>query len=247
MNKKALCLSVAMILTPISYGVLAGDASVMAGDTGATMYEKTDYQGAHKFFPEKEGKYTLTGNENDFYHSVKVGRLSKVFAWQHGGTSNAGGYQEWTHDDSDFTDLGGLSNFKVVPNTQDGIAVRFIDTTGSAKKYCMSSKVWSAGGAADVNSCSDNPTYQLVGTLDSTLGGESIVASVRVRNMQQGDSAFGQYINNGSVYFKSNGNGDIFISHDNGEFDNFPANMEVEEVSPNRFDFYLTSETPDTK
>ena len=246
MNKRTLCLSVAMLLAPISHGVLAGDTGAMAGDTGATMYEKPYFQGANKTFAERDKVYELLGNENDFYHSVKVGSLSKVFAWQHS-DNHGGAFQVWEGDDPDFTDLGGLSNFKVVPNSQVGIAVRLIDTTSSGKKYCMKAKVWAKGGAADVNSCSDNPTYQLVGTLDPTLGGESVVASIRVRNMQHGDASFGQYINNGSVYFKSSGDGDIFVSHDHGEFDNFPANMDVKEVSPNRFDFYLTSETPDTK
>ncbi|ENL0922044.1 hypothetical protein AB4S39_003379 [Vibrio cholerae] len=121
------------------------------------------------------------------------------------------------------------------------MAIRLVDAIDTDKKYCMSAKVWGNGGASDVYSCTDNPNYQLIGTLNPTIGGESIVSSIAVRNMQSGDSSFGQYINNGSVYFKVK-DGDILVSLDNGEFDNFPKNLDIVEVSENRFDVYLKSE-----
>jgi len=241
--KECIIHGVAILMLPAAFCVNAEDLSGDF-DTGAVMFQHVNYGGTSKFFPEKPGKYTLTGSENDFYHSVKVGKFSKVFAWEDGGTSMAGSYQEWTSDDPDFTDLNGLSNFKVVPNAIVGVSIRLVDGIGTNKKYCMASKVYGAGEGADVYSCTDNPTYQLVGTLNPTAGGESIVASIAVRNMQPGDPNFGSYINNGSVYFKVK-DGDISVSHNAGEFDNFPKNLEIIEVSDNRFDVILKSEVPD--
>ncbi|MHA7232061.1 hypothetical protein ACVT98_26330 (plasmid) [Vibrio campbellii] len=84
-----------------------------------------------------------------------------------------------------------------------------------------------------------------MGTLNPTNGEESIVASIATRNMENSNPNFGQYINNGSVYFKVEDGGDIEVSHENGEFDNFPENLNVIEVRENTFDVILMSEVPD--
>ena len=55
----------------------------------------------------------------------------------------------------------------------------------------MTSKVFGEGEGADVNSCTDNKTYQLLGTLNSTGGGESIVTQISVRNLDHHSVSLG--------------------------------------------------------
>jgi hypothetical protein len=213
-----------------------------APQSGATFHAGKNYSGESTYLPEAPTYHEFLASENDLYKSITVGELSKVFAWQHYGAT--GVYREYTTSNPDVTDIRGLSVVKVVPKDVQGVAIRLIDNIGTGKLYCLSSKVYGAGAADDVYSCTDNQTYQLVGTINPTLGGESIVASIAVRNMQPGDANYGVYINNGSVYFKSKNN-DVWVSKEGDEFNKFPKNLDIVEVAPNRFDVYITSETPD--
>ena len=81
--------------------------------------------------------------------------------------------------------------------------------------------------------------------MNPTNGGESIVTQIPVRNMDHSSSNFGQYISNGSLYFKIDSAGDVSVSHDNGEFENFPENLTITEVRDNTFEVAIISEEPD--
>ncbi|WP_050568820.1 beta/gamma crystallin domain-containing protein [Vibrio jasicida] len=235
--KKLIAISLAFLTT-----------SSIAADfpSGAEFYKNKNYEGYSHFYDESGSVYSLPKELNDYFHSVKVGQLSKVFAWKHYSESQPGDkHQEWTEDNPDISSLGGLSKFKVTPKEVEGVLIRLVDGIETGKKYCMSSKVYGEGEGADVYSCTNNESYQLVGTLNPTNGEESIVASIATRNMENSDPNFGQYINNGSVYFKVEDGGDIEVSHENGEFDNFPENLNVIEVRENTFDVILISEVPD--
>ncbi|MGL4250594.1 MAG: beta/gamma crystallin domain-containing protein [Aeromonas sp.] len=201
----------AMLFCPVAFGSHA--QSDQSDQTGATFYQNKEYTGVSTYLPESPYYHEFHGSENDLYKSVKIGILSKVFAWQHHG---AGGvYREYITSNPDLTELRGMSVVKVVPNVVQGVGIRLVDKINTGKKYCLSSKVWGKGEAANVYSCTDNPEYQLVATMNPTLGGESVIASIAVRNMEPEDPNYGQFINNGSVYFKAQG-GDIWVSREAG-------------------------------
>jgi len=212
--------------------------------SGARFYTSKNYQGSDYFYEESESIYRLPENSlNDRFNSVKVGEFSKVFAWRHYSESQPGDKtEEWFEDNPDISTVGGISRVKVTPQEVEGVYIRLVDGINTGKKYCMSTKVSGPGEGAEVYTCTDNANYQFLGTLNPTNGGESIVTAIAVRNMQQGDPQYGVYINNGSVYFKVGQDGDIGVSHDNGEFDNFPDNLTIEEVRDNVFDVTIISE-----
>ncbi|EDP59526.1 beta/gamma crystallin domain-containing protein [Vibrio sp. AND4] len=234
--KKLIAISLAFLTT-----------SSIAADfpRGAEFYKNKYYEGYSKFYDEHDGVYSLPWELNDYFHSVKVGKYSKVFAWRHFTEDQYGDIQqEWSEDNPDISSLGGLSRFKITPKEVEGVLIRLVDGIETNKKYCMSAKVYGEGEGADVYSCTNNVGYQLVGTLNPTHGGESIIASIATRNMEKSDPNYGQYINNGSVYFKVKGDGNIEVSHDHGEFENFPKNLNIIEVRENTFDVILISEEP---
>ncbi len=213
-------------------------------NTGATFYTETNYGGTSKFFEEQDAEYQLPEEENDIYKSVRVNSDSAVFAWQHYG--DVGNQAEWTGDNPDITSIGGLSVFKVVPNSHVGIAMRLENGTGSSDiLYCLYSQVHGSG--AQIESYSNNLNYQIVGTINTSPGGEPIEASIKVRNMQEGDSNYGQYLNNGAVYFRTDSQGNVCVDKDSQEYkDFFPSNMDIE-AAPNRanhFNLILTSADP---
>lgn len=208
--------------------------------TGATFYTETNYGGTSKFFEEQDAEYSLPAAENDIYKSVKVNPDSAVFAWQHYG--EGGKDEEWTGDNPDITSIEGLSVFQVVPNSHVGIAMRLENRTGSDILYCLYSQVF--GSQVRIESYSNNLDYQIVGTIDTSPGGEPIEASIKVRNMQQGDPNYGQYLNNGAVYFRTDSEGNVYVDKDSQEYaDLFPSNMDIEPVAdrPNHFNLILTS------
>lgn len=227
-------LAVSLLAAVVSGSAFSQDA---ANNTGATFFEGLNYTGEQHFYGESSKVVEVPSSLNDKFHSVKVGQLSKVFAWQHYGSG--GKYFEWEEDQPNIDAIGGLSVLKVVPNRAVGVSIRLLDDTKSSNVYCMTAKVYGEGEAANVYSCDDNPNYQLVGTIAPGAGGENIVSQITVR----GTNWPGAAINNGSVFFTIDPNGIVDI--DRGvSFENFPDNMTIEKVGPSRFDLHLISEEP---
>jgi len=204
---------------------------------GAEFYDGRDYQGHSHLYKESGSVVNLPWSIT--LGSVKVGHFSKVFAWQ----TDDQAY-EYT---SDSSNVRSMNHFKVTPKEVRGVYIRLVDGVNTGTKYCMTPKVYGEGEGADVNSCTDDERYQLLGTLNPTTADE-IVTHVPVRNMDHNSPNFGQYIANGSLYFKVDSNGDVSVSHDNREFDNFPENLTIQEVKENTFQITIIkrpSEEPD--
>ena len=213
-------------------------------NTGALFYEGFNYQGQVHKYDESVGVVNLPSVLNDKFKSVEIGQFSKVFAWTHYESKPTQAY-ELMENTPDLNFIGGLSKFKVTPKEVEGVYIRLVDGINTGTLYCMMPKVYGEGEGADVNSCTDNETYQLLGTLNPTEGGESIVTQIPVRNMDHSSPNFGQFISNGSLYFKIDSYGDVSVSHENGEFENFPDNLTIREVRDNTFDVEIVSEEPD--
>lgn len=220
-------------------------------NTGALFYEGFNYNGeSHEY--EERGSVTAYGSVvrlprslQDKFKSVEVGAESKVFAWTNYDNVPTTA-EELSQDTPDLWSIGGVSKFKITRKEVKGIYVRLVDGINTKRLYCMTPKVYGNGEGADVNACTDNQSYQLLGTLNTKNVGEDIVTQIPVRNMDHNSANFGQYISNGSLYFKVDSSGKIVVSHDNGEFDNFPENLTITKInSENRFEIAIISEEPD--
>jgi hypothetical protein len=161
--------------------------------SAANFYSKKDFEGDK--YPYVIGDdVSVPGSLNDKFLSVNVGTAAKVIAWQH--YNQTGIYKEWTGQNPDITDIGGLSRFKVVDDDTRAISFVFKDATGgSDKQYSL--KV----NAADVGSIliysNDGDVFHLVGIMPS--GGPPVTTAIYVR-----DEKSGGYIATGSVYFQWN-------------------------------------------
>lgn len=206
--------------------------------SGVEFYEGKNYQGNSHKYEESYSIVKIPDYLNTEFNSVKVGQQSKVFVWNTR-DHNPGQAFEFHEDDHD---LGGIRNFKVTSEKAQGVYVRLVDGINTGKLYCMTPKVYGEGEGADVNSCTDNQDYQLLGTLKP---GDNIVTQVPVRNMDHNSMNFGQYISNGSIYFKIDAYGAVQINHDHGYFDNFPENLSISKVRDNTFEITIINEEPD--
>jgi len=207
--------------------------------TGVAFYEGKNYQGHdHKY----EESYLIVQIPDHVsaggFNSVKVGHFSKVFVWNTRDHTpvQASEFNEDNHD------IGGIHNFKVTSKETQGVYVRLVDGINTGKLYCMRPKVYGEGEGADVNSCTDNEDYQLLGTLKP---GDDIVTQVPVRNMDHYSMNFGQYISNGSLYFTIDANGAVKVKKEHGSFDNFPQNLSISKVGDNKFEITIIDEEPD--
>lgn len=214
-------------------------------DSGAVFYEGINYNGERFRYEENGSVITLPWSLADKFQSVQIGKLSKVFAWTQYNSAPSTAY-ELSQDTSDLGFVGGISKFKVTPKEVKGVYVRLVDDVNTGTLYCMTPKVYGPPGeGADVNSCTDNESFQLLGTLNSVNGDEEIVTQIPVRNMDHNSPNFSEYISNGSLFFKVDSSGEIVVSHDNGQFEDFPENLTIRKVRANRFEIAIRSEEPD--
>jgi hypothetical protein len=163
------------------------------GATAVNFYSKKDFGGDP--FPYIIGDdISVPGNLNDKFLSVNVGTAAKVIAWQH--YNSTGIYKEWTGENPDITNIGGLSRFKVVDSDTRAVLFNFKDVTGGAdKQYSLKLN------AADVGSIliysNDGDDYYLVGIMPS--GGPPVTTAIYVR-----DEKSGVYTAIGSVFYQWN-------------------------------------------
>jgi hypothetical protein len=160
----------------------------------ANFYVKLNFEGQAHPYPIHDANVQLPASLNDRFLSVNVGAAAKVIAWQH--YSSTGIYREWTGENPDITDIGGLSTFRVVDGNTRAISFLFKDATGApAKRYSLQLN------AADVGSVklysNEDETYRLVGIMPDS--GPPVTTAVYVR-----DESSGVYITQGSVFFQWN-------------------------------------------
>jgi hypothetical protein len=157
----------------------------------ANFYNEKNFGG--QVFPYSIGSdVSLPNSLNDTFLSVNVGAAAKVLAWQH--YSATGIYREWTGENPDITDIGGLSRFEVVDGNTRAISFLFKDATGGKPKQ-YSLKV----DAADVGTVTlysdEDDNYRLVGIMPEN--GPPVTTALYIR-----DESTGVYIAIGSVYFQ---------------------------------------------
>ena len=196
-------------------------------DQEVTFYTQVNYSGDAHVYRVGADENLYPGELNDRFKSVKVGRKAKVLAWQHG--NQTGKYREWDLDQADFSDIGGLTRFKVVDSTTLPIAVRIQDLTGApARAYSMKVNSYDVG---DTIVYSGAPEYGLVGVMPED--GPPVTTAIYVRNENSGE-----YVATGAIHFTWNSG---TKSIDVADASNFPENMEHARDGRNQFTFTLKS------
>ncbi|NEO79402.1 beta/gamma crystallin domain-containing protein [Moorena sp. SIO4G3] len=199
--------------------------------TGAKFYDQINYGGTEYAYEESDEVVKLDSGLNDKFKSVKIGETSKVLAWRHYSDEQPGQiYVEWSTDHPNIDqDIRGLSKFKVVPEESAAIAARLLKATPDDHVYCLYTSVFTVG---QVETCTTDQDYALVGIIDPPYFGEDLVSQITVRNQDTGE-----YLNNGSGYFSS-------VDGSSVDFDpgpNFPTNMAWAKQGNNRFDFTINN------
>ncbi|MCW7764134.1 beta/gamma crystallin domain-containing protein [Photorhabdus luminescens] len=195
--------------------------------TGATFFDRKYFLGEAHHYPENDIIIPLPYDLNDRFRSVRIGTLSKVYAWRHQTDCEPGQrYREWEYDHPDIDrEIRGLSKFKVAPKNTCLVALRLIDDTYSGIKFSMFTNTHCVG---PVETTTDDD-YALVGILPFET---ELVTAIAIRN-----TSTGVYINNGSFYFYRDANGVVSID----EKANFPKNLRIVNVGGNRFDIHIIS------
>jgi hypothetical protein len=204
----------------------------MADFGEAIFFEGKNYEGtAHPYPISGEDQATCSGDSlalNDKYLSVQVGQGVKVLAWQH--CDGSGKYREWTEDIPDLSDIGGLSRFKVVGNSDSTIAFRLVDRSGAEIPLSLKLQAYAIGESTD-RSDDNNDEYHIIGHVPTDqAGGEPFVTQVSLRK----EVWPGEYLSLGSVYFNWN---DSDKKVDLTYTDNKPAGFEFEQTGVGTFDF----------
>jgi hypothetical protein len=195
-------------------------------DNEACFFTEYKYEGERHCYPLDTHEDLWPGALNDKFKSVTVGRSVKVLAWQHG--DGTGAYREWSVDEPDITDIGGLSRFTVARDTTLPIAVRFEDHTGAPpQRYSMQLNSHQVG---EVRMLSGDRDFRLVGIMPAD--GLPVTTAIFIRDEQDG-----QYVANGSIYFGWNADRKTIDVVDQT---NLPANVVYQRSDRNRFVFGLT-------
>lgn len=196
----------------------------------AVFFQKTNYEGTGDPYPLGQD-VSVPGSLNDKYLSVAVGASTKVIAWQH--YNETGHYREWAESQSDISDIGGLSRFRVVDNDTRAISFIFKDATGgSDKQYSL--KVDARDVGAVTLYSNDGDEYGLVGILPA--GGPPVTTAIYVR-----DEKSGVYIAVGSVFFQWNSsNNEVDVV----ENENWPKQLDTKRTGKSAFEVTLVDNKP---
>jgi Membrane binding/Beta/Gamma crystallin len=201
-----------------------GDAGM--SDNEACFFTEYKFEGERHCYPLGANENLWPGALNDKFKSVKVGRVVKVLAWQHANATGA--YREWSVDEEDITDIGGLSRFAVVRDTTLPIAVRFEDGMGGpARRYSLQMNSHDVG---EVKVMSGDSEFGLVGIIPAD--GPPVTTAIYVR-----DESSGEYIATGSIYFGWNADTKAIDVVDETHL---PKKLGYQRVDRNRFVFTLT-------
>lgn len=203
----------------------------MANSGEVIFFEGKNYQGiAHTYSLYGEDEMDCNAGAsalNDKYLSVQVGREVKVLAWEH--CDSSGIYLEWTEDNPDLSEIGGLSRFTVVSASDSIVAFRLVDQSGAEIRLSLKLQAYAIGESTD-RSDDNNDEYRIIGHVPTDRPGpEPFVTQVSLRNEDNGE-----YPSTGSVYFNWNdSNQKVDLTYT----DNKPAGFEFEQTSAGTFDF----------
>lgn len=200
----------------------------MAKTRDVAFYREKNFGGSPEYYQLGDDITFHFGDAfNDKYLSLKVVNAVKINCYQH--SDGSGIFKSYTQGDyASIEEINGLSKFQVVDiDTHFAVSMRLIDATdGEPRQFLMT---FNAHNIGNTEFWSGDMVYK---SLPVTENNDLVTCAIYIRDMSSGE-----YVVNGSMYFKYNANNGIIEIITPEE--TFPPNLKVIQIDNTKFNFTL--------